>query len=177
MSRLINKEWMNESDRGGHVYTKGVEDFLEFADRTNVTELATIPCPCVKCRNRMRHTPINVRKHLVRNGIDKSYTLWALHGEKPFVNSFIDPIAEDAHQENIREEQILVRELEMRNLVDNIHGLHGEYEETGGVGQEKVSEEQHFSSEKYNEYKRLSSEKLYSSCEGSELIGFDNVEF
>ncbi|EYU40091.1 hypothetical protein MIMGU_mgv1a026817mg, partial [Erythranthe guttata] len=116
MSRLINKEWMNESDRGGHVYTKGVEDFLEFADRTNVTELATIPCPCVKCRNRMRHTPINVRKHLVRNGIDKSYTLWALHGEKPFVNSFIDPIAEDAHQENIREEQILVRELEMRNL-------------------------------------------------------------
>jgi len=35
MSRLINKEWINEKDKVGPIYTKGVRDFIEFAS-TNI---------------------------------------------------------------------------------------------------------------------------------------------
>ena len=54
MSRLINKEWMKETNRVGPIYTKGVEDFIEFAIAKNDKELTTLPCPCAKCRNKLR---------------------------------------------------------------------------------------------------------------------------
>ena len=106
MARPINKEWMDENDRVSPIYTKGVEDFLEFANTNNDRQLTTLPCPCAKCRNRTRYNPVEVRNHLVRHGIDRTYSIWFLHGEKPYMNS-IECLPEvDVHGENIEEENI-----------------------------------------------------------------------
>lgn len=45
---------MNEKDRLGPIYTKGIKDFLEFAIENRAVGLTTLPCPCVKCRNKLR---------------------------------------------------------------------------------------------------------------------------
>ncbi|KAF9610695.1 hypothetical protein IFM89_024120 [Coptis chinensis] len=79
MSEPINKEWMSEKERGGTVYSMGVEDFLKFAKWKLGGKKC--PCPCKKCRNRYWLTYKDVEHHLVSNGIEKSYCVWTLHGE------------------------------------------------------------------------------------------------
>ena len=81
MSRPITKEWMYETNRVGPEYTKGVEDFLKFANRNNVLGLTTLSCPCVTSRNKTQHKQLDIKRYLVRYGIDFSYSVWALHGE------------------------------------------------------------------------------------------------
>lgn len=136
MSGHINKDWMNESDRGGHLYVKGVDDFLEFASKNNFTQLPTIPCPCVKYRNKMRHILLDVRKHLVRCGIDTSYTLWALHGEKPSMVSIPDSTVKQANQQDVDEDISVGGGME--NLVDATYGLHEMYDLDGDIGQTRI---------------------------------------
>ena len=51
-----------KNDRGDLVYTKLVEEFIEFANANNGRHLTTFPCPCMKCRNRRRHKPLDVKK-------------------------------------------------------------------------------------------------------------------
>ncbi|KAF9598977.1 hypothetical protein IFM89_033322 [Coptis chinensis] len=79
MSEPIDKEWMSENERGGVVYSLGVEVFLKFA----LWKLGgkKCPCPCKKCRNRYRLTYKEVGYHLISKGIKKSYRVWTLHGE------------------------------------------------------------------------------------------------
>ena len=164
MSTSINKEWMHKKDRVWPIYTKGVEDFLEFAFINIDSGLTTLPCPCVKCRNRNRHTPLEVRKHLVKHGIDSLYSIWVFHGEKPYMNSIDHAPVEDVH----KEENIEFGGLGMDNLVDASYGMHREANVHDDSGQAGVSKEPYIGNEKYNDYKRLSTEKLYPSCEGPE---------
>ncbi|KAM7506981.1 hypothetical protein LguiA_017434 [Lonicera macranthoides] len=83
MSRPINKEWMKERNRLSQVYRHGVEEFIEYAIANDVLKLSTILCPCIKCRNKLRFPAVDIRKHLIKNGINKTYTQWLLHGEDP----------------------------------------------------------------------------------------------
>uniref|UniRef100_A0A803Q230 Transposase-associated domain-containing protein n=1 Tax=Cannabis sativa TaxID=3483 RepID=A0A803Q230_CANSA len=41
-----------------------------------------IRCPCVKCVNNKRHTPVDVRGHILRWGFQTSYEQWVFHGEE-----------------------------------------------------------------------------------------------
>ncbi|KAK3219596.1 hypothetical protein Dsin_013566 [Dipteronia sinensis] len=41
-----------------------------------------IVCPCIHCKNVERQRYDVVYEHLVRKGMDPSYTTWVLHGER-----------------------------------------------------------------------------------------------
>ncbi|KAM7486516.1 hypothetical protein LguiA_002525 [Lonicera macranthoides] len=171
MSRPINKEWMNERNRLSQVYRQGVEEFIEYAIANDVLKLPTILCPCVKCRNKLRYPAVDIRKHLIKNGINKTYTQWLLHGEDP---SFISmdqhpPLGHVELEEDIEPIDNNGDEgIGIENLVDAAYGV---YDETFGdapCGQTEVSTEPGVFNNKYEEYKRLATEKLYPSCEGPE---------
>ena len=141
---------MYETSRVGPEYTKGVEDFLEFANRNNVLGLTTLSCPCAKCRNKTRYKPLEIKKHLVRYGIDLSYSVQALHGENPYKNSIDHPPVEvSTHGENIQEENIEVGGLGMENLVNASYGMHEQSHVNDDSGQVGVSKEPHVNNEKY----------------------------
>ena len=118
MSLRVNKDWMYESNRVGPVYIKGVEEFLEFANANNVGGFETLTCPCAKCQNKKWYIPLVVRNHLICYGMHKSYSVWALHGEKPSTNLINRMPVEEVRGENIEEENIKVGGLGMENLVD-----------------------------------------------------------
>ena len=69
------------ADRLSMKYRNGVEFFLEFCAR-NTQSPNSIPCPCVKCGNVVRMPIFKIKDQLFRNGIDKSYKVWFLHGER-----------------------------------------------------------------------------------------------
>ncbi|KAF9587572.1 hypothetical protein IFM89_004030 [Coptis chinensis] len=105
-----------------------------------------------------------VRRHIIQNGFDLTYTIWSLHGEKQLKYPVID-IVED---ENIED-----RGLGLENLVDACYGVHeGVRGDVYGGATDQISDfEQPFVPEpdlgkKYAEYKSKAEEKLYPSCEG-----------
>ena len=95
------------------------------------------------------------------------YTVWFFHGENTSVNT-IDPPPVQQVEEIIVEENIEEQGVGVENLVDVCYGVHGEPYVDVECGQSRVSKEDHVVNDKYNEYKRLSVEKLYPSCEGPE---------
>ncbi|KAM7503295.1 hypothetical protein LguiB_002199 [Lonicera macranthoides] len=170
MSKVTNKEWMNERNKISEVYRQGVEDFIKFALANDVEKLSTIICPCVKCRNKLRFPIVEVQNHLIINGINRTYTKWLLHGEM----SSSTPVAQHLLIDHVElEGNIGVQDVgdigvEMGNLVDACYGVQDETNVDGEVGQMGAFEERDVPNAKYNEYKRLATEKLYPSCEGPE---------
>ncbi|KAM7469818.1 hypothetical protein LguiA_008001 [Lonicera macranthoides] len=163
MSRPINKEWMNERNRLSQVYRQGVEEFIEYAIANDVLKLPTILCPCVKCRNKLRYPAVDIRKHLIKNGINKTYTQWLLHGEDP---SFISmdhhpPLGHVELEEDIEPIDNNGDEgIGIENLVDAAYGV---YDETFGdapCGQTEVKEAK---------LKRKSGEASSNTTENDEL--------
>ncbi|KAM7477899.1 hypothetical protein LguiA_026112 [Lonicera macranthoides] len=159
---------MNERNRICEVYIQGVGDFIEFAFANNVVNLSTILCPCVKCHNKLRFTRVEVRNHLITHGINRTYTKWLLHGERPSSILIVQhpPIDHVEFEGNIGEEDVGDVGVEMGNLVDACYGLQDEPIVDGEVGQMGAFEEHDVPNAKYNEYKRLATKKLYPSCEG-----------
>ncbi|KAF9609067.1 hypothetical protein IFM89_012507 [Coptis chinensis] len=132
MSEPINKEWMSEKERGGTVYSMGVEVFLKFPKWKLGGKKC--PCPCKKCRNRYWLTYKDVEHHLVSNGIEKSYCVWTLHGEDlsniavhpPVVANIGETTIGDVaiEMEGAEEETIGEVGIGMGNFVDFSFGLH-----------------------------------------------------
>ncbi|KAF9596410.1 hypothetical protein IFM89_010674 [Coptis chinensis] len=134
MSEPIDKEWMSENERGGVVYSLGVEVFLKFA----LWKLGgkKCPCPCKKCRNRYWLTYKEVGYHLISKGIEKSYRVWTLHGEDlsnaaihpPLVANIGEKTSVDDGFEmgDTKEETIGDVGIGMRNFVDSAFRLHGD---------------------------------------------------
>jgi hypothetical protein len=61
-------------------YVNGVIEFMDFV-KEKYPEDQTILCPCTKCLNqKYLHQP-NVKKHILMNGMDCTYTRWVHHGE------------------------------------------------------------------------------------------------
>ncbi|XP_073105181.1 uncharacterized protein [Elaeis guineensis] len=77
---MSDKNWMKLNDRASMEYINGVHSFLNFAfGQPTVSD--RIRCPCTKCRNTVFKGRHEVRAHLIRNGIMKSYKHWVYHGE------------------------------------------------------------------------------------------------
>ncbi|XP_073109458.1 uncharacterized protein [Elaeis guineensis] len=77
---MSDKNWMKLNDRASMEYINGVHSFLNFAfGQPTVSD--RIRCPCTKCRNTVFKGRHEVRAHLIRNGIVKSYKHWVYHGE------------------------------------------------------------------------------------------------
>lgn len=158
---------MSEKNRLSLAYTQGVEEFVEFAIANNDQQLSTFPCPCVKCRNRKRLIMTDLKKHLVMYDIDQFYTLWALHGEKPSMALVEYPPVERLEKENEIESNEDPR-FGIENLLDASYGVHEKTYVTNEGSNTGAFEEPYVANEKYEEYKRLATEKLYPTCEGPE---------
>ncbi|KAM6553910.1 hypothetical protein CsatB_014672 [Cannabis sativa] len=76
----MDRDWMS-ANRLTVKYREGVDFILEFfaknADNPNL-----VHCPCLKCGNMERMTIVQIREHLFKNGIDRSYKVWYHHGQK-----------------------------------------------------------------------------------------------
>ncbi|XP_026395400.1 uncharacterized protein LOC113290088 [Papaver somniferum] len=103
MTQIIEKDWMDETDIFSKVYRDGVKYFIQFAT-TDGSSNKTCACPCARCRNKKNLRIAVVRQHLLEKGIDKSYRIWALHGEKSTSDSS-DYSGEDPSQEENHYEQ------------------------------------------------------------------------
>ena len=68
-------------DRRSTEYDEGVENFINFA-LAHSTNYISIKCRCLRCGNPLCQTPQVIKEHLFFNGIDLSYRVWYLHGEK-----------------------------------------------------------------------------------------------
>lgn len=75
-----NKDWM-KAPIGSDEYFDGVEFFLKFVTE-KLGKGTWSSCPCAKCRNSRGMVDLKaIFNHLIRNGIDQSYTTWYFHGE------------------------------------------------------------------------------------------------
>ncbi|KAF9605245.1 hypothetical protein IFM89_015137 [Coptis chinensis] len=144
MSEPINKEWMSEKERGGIVYSMGVEVFLKFAKWKLGGKKC--PCPCKKCPNRYWLTYKDVGHHLVSRGREKSYCVWTLHG-KDLSNIVVHPpvVANTGEtttgdvaieMEDTEEETIGEAGIGMGNFVDSSFELHERVVGDGNLGSE-----------------------------------------
>ena len=58
----------------------GVKEFMSFV-REKFSDKVEILCPCGRCLNQKYQCQAIVKKHILINGIDSSYTRWIHHGE------------------------------------------------------------------------------------------------
>ncbi|KAF9611319.1 hypothetical protein IFM89_030108 [Coptis chinensis] len=192
MSEPIDKEWMSENERGGVVYSLGVEVFLKFAEWKLGGKKC--PCPCKKCRNRYWLTYKEVGYHLISKGIEKSYRVWTLHGEglssaavhPPLVANIGEKTSGDDGFEmgDTEEETIGDVGIGMGNFVDSSFGLHGDA--VTGDGSLGIEFDEPYVPEpdlgkRYYDYKKKATKKLYPTCEGpkttpSALVELHNVK-
>ncbi|KAM2473958.1 hypothetical protein PS1_006731 [Malus domestica] len=77
----MDRTWIQNPNRCTDEYLDGIGDFIDFA-RTHNPSATRIRCPCKRCNNTLRETIENVRFHLVRNGMIKTYNTWNHHGEQ-----------------------------------------------------------------------------------------------
>src|ERR1051325_11806791 len=76
----MDKTWMRSS-RLSDDYEKGGSEFVKFAV-AHAKDPSRITCPCLGCCYGKRVDAVQLTSHLIRYGIDRSYTCWNLHGEK-----------------------------------------------------------------------------------------------
>ncbi|KAM6558517.1 hypothetical protein CsatA_027756 [Cannabis sativa] len=80
----IDKGWIFLRDRTDPAYWRGILAFSEMAEQHKGSD-GKIRCPCVKCVNNKRHTPVDVRGHILRWGFQTSYEQWVFHGEEEVI--------------------------------------------------------------------------------------------
>ena len=72
----------------------GVKEFMSFI-REKFSDKVEILCPCGGCLNQKYQCQAIVKKHILINGMDSSYTRWIHHGENSDEDVINDPI--DVH--------------------------------------------------------------------------------
>jgi len=72
-------------------YIAGVKEFMSFVHR-KFSENVEILCPCGRCLNQKYMNQAGVKKHILMNGMDSTYTRWIHHGENLDVDVIDDPI-------------------------------------------------------------------------------------
>ncbi|XP_039855268.1 uncharacterized protein LOC120713350 [Panicum virgatum] len=72
----------------------GVKEFMSFI-REKFSDKVEILCPCGRCLNQKYQCQAIVKKHILINGMDSSYTRWIHHGENSDEDVINDPI--DVH--------------------------------------------------------------------------------
>ncbi|XP_057995006.1 uncharacterized protein LOC131175297 [Hevea brasiliensis] len=154
----LDKSWMGIENRKDPRYIHGVEGFLTYAFRHESIEDA-ISCPCLKCRNVDYKQKFEVRYHLLKDGILKSYTIWYFHGESlnEDVDINDDPIVNDDQD---FDDDIIA-------LVNDIYG--GSNVNIGMDSNEAVGEEPKGYAAMFYHLLREAKEKLHPECELSKL--------
>ena len=76
------------SNRLSREYENGVSEFVKFAV-AHAEDPSRMICPCLGCCYGKRVDAVQLTSHLMRHGIDRSYTCWNLHGEKS--NENVEP--------------------------------------------------------------------------------------
>ena len=61
-------------------YMDGVKQFMSFV-KGKFSDNVEILCPCSRCLNQKYLAQALVKKHILMNGMDNSYTRWIHHGE------------------------------------------------------------------------------------------------
>ena len=94
----IDRSWIN-LPRISDEYAKGVEAFLQFAQRNICATVdgGKIRCPCVNCLNGRKLNVDKIREHLICDGFLKNYTTWTWHGELIDLRSNEDEYFEQPH--------------------------------------------------------------------------------
>jgi hypothetical protein len=72
----------------------GVRQFMSFIAK-KFSDNVEILCPCSRCLNHKYHYQLVVKKHILMNGMDSSYTRWFHHGVDVNVDVVEHPI--DVH--------------------------------------------------------------------------------
>ena len=80
----MDKKWMFAS-RKSQEYCDGVDDFLDHCKAIS-RNIKCVRCPCQECGNTRCMGLLELKEHLMCNGIDQSYKIWKYHGE-PETNS------------------------------------------------------------------------------------------
>src|ERR1051325_12027227 len=62
-------------------YENVVSEFVKFAV-AHAKDPSRMTCPCLYCCYGNRVDAVQLASHLIRCGIDRSYTCWNMHGEK-----------------------------------------------------------------------------------------------
>jgi len=76
------------SNRLSREYENGVSEFVKFVV-AHAEDPSRMICPCLGCCYGKRVDAVQLTSHLMRHGIDRSYTCWNLHGEKS--NENVEP--------------------------------------------------------------------------------------
>ncbi|XP_065848265.1 uncharacterized protein [Euphorbia lathyris] len=119
-----------------------------------------IRCPCMKCRNVDNQNESNVKYHLLRHGIMKSYTIWYFHGESSDEEISINDDLSDSDD---------LLDDDMARLVNDIYG--GDTESTGNDQFENDATPEEPKGEAAMFYRLLkeANEKLHANCDLSIL--------
>ncbi|XP_039776646.1 uncharacterized protein LOC120644152 isoform X1 [Panicum virgatum] len=72
-------------------YVDGVKEFMSFI-QGKFNENVEILCPCSRCLNQKYQRQALVKKHILMNGMETTYTRWIHHGESLDVNVIEHPI-------------------------------------------------------------------------------------
>lgn len=75
------------SNRLSKEYENGVSKFVKFAI-AHAKDPNRMTCPCLSCCYGSQVDAVQLASHLLRYGIDRSYTCWNLHGKEDLEHIF-----------------------------------------------------------------------------------------
>ena len=104
-------------------YIDGVNQFMRFV-QGKFSENAEILCPCSRCLNHKYLRQPLVKQHMLRNGMDSSYTRWIHHGESLHADIIEHPIDEQDNGESSIPMEAMAEDDNYG--ADHLHGLLGE---------------------------------------------------
>ncbi|KAF9590104.1 hypothetical protein IFM89_030852 [Coptis chinensis] len=123
MSEQLQKAWMDKTNKRSTLYEDGARDFVSFS-KTKLGGFAC-PCPCKNCRNRFRLEYDVVEDNLNLNGIDLSYRVWVLYGERRSQTLMEHPVVGNMEEKHIEEEGLGIETF--------VNGYMGHGIETGDI--------------------------------------------
>jgi len=146
-------------------YIDGVKEFMNFI-QGKFNENVEILCPCSRCLNQKYQKQDVVRKHILMNGMETTYTRWIHHGESLDVNVIEHPI--DMHEDDDGSTHG-VGVTEDDNYGDRLEGILGDLQNAAAqarpdveneVGAEEPCDKESFLKTVMREAKR----QLYPGC-------------
>jgi len=99
---VVDKSWMDISNRRLPRYEEGAKKFIEFAF-SGCSADKLLRCPCRICKNNYFADQISIMEHLMLNGIWKEYRVWDHHGESVSDSEDSDDNMEDHDDYGLRE--------------------------------------------------------------------------
>lgn len=144
-------------------YIDGVKEFMSFI-QGKFNENVEILCPCSRCLNQKYQRQAVVKKHILMNGMETTYTRWIHHGESLDVNVIEHPI--DMNENNDGSTTMVTED---DNYGDRLEGILGDLQTAAAqarpdvenqVGAEEPRDKESFLNIVMREAKR----QLYPGC-------------